>query len=171
MKSNFVLLNAQEQALCRYLAKLRHKNARNKNVKNNKIGGQSDEMTDLEGIGGEVAFCKLFNLYPDISIEVRNSKTDKGDAVLNDLVIDVKTTKYKTGRLLAAPWKEPSVDLYALMIGEIDKGYSFKGFMAYSELTKQERLLDLGHGKGYAANQEELELDINNFKLEKSYKS
>ena len=96
MNSNFVLLNAQEQALCRYLAKLRHNNARNKNVKNNKIGGQSDEMTDLEGIGGEVAFCKLFNLYPDISIEVRNSKTDKGDAVLNDLVIDVKTTKYRT---------------------------------------------------------------------------
>lgn len=168
MSSNFVLLNPQEQALCRYLAKLRHNNARNKNVKNNKIGNQSDEMTDLEGIGGEIAFCKLFNLYPDISIEVRNSKTDKGDAVLNGLVIDVKTTKYKTGRLLAAPWKEPSVDLYALMVGEIDKGYSFKGFMAYSELAKEERLLDLGHGKGYAAEQQELELDINNF-FEKKY--
>ena len=161
-----IILNPQEQALCRYLAKLRYNNARNKNVKNNKIGNQSDEMTDLEGIGGEVAFCKLFNLYPDISIEVRSSKTDKGDAVLNGLVIDVKTTKYKKGRLLAAPWKEASVDLYALMIGQIDTGYYFKGFMSYSELVKDERLLDLGHGQGYAAEQHELELDINNFKYE-----
>lgn len=164
--NQFVILNPQEQALCRYLAKLRHKNARNKNVKNNKIGSQSDEMTDLEGIGGEVAFCKLFNLYPDISIEVRNSKTDKGDAILNGFVIDVKTTRYKNGRLLAAPWKEPSVDLYALMIGQIEMGYSFKGFMSYTDLAKDERLLDLGHGKGYAAEQHELELDINKFKYE-----
>ena len=68
MKKNTIIeLNDGEQEICKIIAKLRYKNNRDNNVKNSKVGDQSDELTDLEGIGGEMAFCKMVNSYPDFS--------------------------------------------------------------------------------------------------------
>jgi len=155
-----VELNSGDQIVCKVLAKLRHQNNRSKNVKNSKIGDQSDEMTDLQGIGAEVAFCRLFNIFPDLSIHTRSTQEDTGDAVLpTGETVDVKATHYPTGRLLAVPWKLPKVDLFSLMVGKFPI-YTFKGFMRSSELIKPVRLGDLGHGNTYIATQDELkELD------------
>lgn len=151
-------LNETEQALCRAIAKKRYSNNRKSSVKNSKIGGQSNEFTDLEGIGSELAFCKLFNVYPDFSIEPRSSLAgeDTGDATLRDgRTVDVKATKYSFGRLVAVPWKQPHVDLFALMVGRFPE-YEFRGFMKKDELLKDSRLGTLGHGPTYIAEQKEL---------------
>jgi hypothetical protein len=150
-------LNTVEKAICKQLAKMRYENARNSGVKNSKIGSQSDEFTDLEGISGEFAFCKLFNIYPDLSIAVRSAfqGNDDGDGTLHEKKVDVKTTKYETGKLLAAPWKKTNVDIFALMTGVFPK-YTFRGFMKSEELLQSSRLSDLGHGQGYMAYQQEL---------------
>ena len=151
-----VQLNQVEQNICKAIAKLRYNKNRANNIKDKKIGKQSNHFTDLEGFSAEFAFCKLHNLFPDFSIEPRSSSEDEGDACLsNGQTVDVKTTKYSTGRLLAASWKKASVDLYALMTGEFPN-YIFRGFMQSSELLKTERLGDLGHGEGYLAEQSEL---------------
>jgi hypothetical protein len=153
-----VTLDETEQIVCQMLAEARHNNNRTCGVRNAKVGSQSDAFTDLEGVAAEFAFCKLFNVYPDFSINPRSSAEgeDDGDAVLKDgRTVDVKSTKYKSGRLLAVPWKEPTVDLFALMVGTFPS-YTFKGFMRRDELLTPQRLGNLGRGPTYIAEQDEL---------------
>ena len=157
MKINtLITLNETEQKLCKDIASNRYSNNRANSVSNKKIGKQTNEETDLEGIAAELAFCKLFNVYPDLTIYSRSSSQDKGDVLLpNGKTVDIKTTKYKTGKLLAVTWKSNKVDYYALMVGEFPN-YTFKGFMESSELLKPSRLGSLGYGETYIAKQEEL---------------
>lgn len=153
-----VVLNSAEQDICKDIAKLRYTNNRSNGVKNAKMGNQSDEFTDLEGIASEFAFCKLFNVYPDLLIECRSSirGEDNGDVILpTGHRVDVKATKYPSGKLLAVPWKKPDVDLFALMVGEFPR-YIFKGFMKKDDLLCETRLGNLGHGDTYIAKQNEL---------------
>lgn len=158
-----IQLTKEEKRFCEEISKARFDNNRKSNVRNSKIGNQDNKLTDFIGFSCEFAFCKLFNLFPDFSIEPRSSQSgqDKNSDVRlsNGKTVDVKGTKYETGRLLAVPWKSNSTDLFALIIFSNDV-YSFKGFMSANELLKKERLIDLGHGLTYAANQNELlELD------------
>jgi len=148
-----VELNEAEQKLAIFLAKARHQNARKKMVVNHRIGPQSDELTDLEGIAGEIAFCKIMNLYPDLQTEFIPGY----DCILPDGTrVDVKTTKYENGKLLSAPWKEPKdIDAFALMVGQMPK-YRYAGMMKTSDLLQEHRKTNLGHGVGYAATQDEL---------------
>lgn len=145
-----------EQAICRGIARARFSNNRKSGIINKKVGKQSNDETDLEGFAAEFAFCKLFNVFPDFTVSPRNSNEDAGDAVLpGGLSVDIKVTKYPTGRLLAVPWKANNVELYALMIGEFPV-YTFKGFMRREDLLKEERLGNLGYGQTYIAQQHEL---------------
>ena len=154
-----VKLNEAEERLAKFIGKKRYEGSRKAGVHNAKIGGQSNEQTDQEGAGAELAFCKLFNIYPDMNIEIKSAKngTDKGDAVLDGKAIDVKSTTYKTGRLLAAKWKDPNSEIhaYALLTGELPN-YTFRGFMKSENLLREEMLRDLGKGEGYVAEQEDL---------------
>jgi hypothetical protein len=151
-----VYLSKIEQDICLLLAKMRYDNNRLEEIKNSKIGNQSNEETDIEGIGAEWAFCKLFNVFLDFSIYTRTSQEDKGDALLPcGKSVDVKTTKYATGKLLAVPWKSRHIDLFALMVG-VFPSYTFKGFMRAGELLTPKRLGSLGYGKTYIAEQKEL---------------
>ncbi len=151
-----VVLNAQEQAVCRALSKRRHAANRKAGTRNAKRGPQSNDQTDLEGIGAEFAFAKLFNLYPDFSIQPRKSGDDHGDCKLRDgRGVDVKATRYKTGKLIAVPWKKSGAELFALMTGTFPK-YIFRGFMEAGNLLREERLGSLGYGPTYIAEQTEL---------------
>jgi hypothetical protein len=153
-----IKLNEAEQKLAIYLAKSRYKNARGKNISNQKIGPQSNEMTDLNGIGAEIAFCKINNCYPDTSI---TEKLPFADALTgNGYFVDVKTTTYQSGHLVAAKWKTgEGVDYYCLVIGNFPE-YRIAGYMKKDELLQDSRLKDLGHGKGFAAEQNELDEKI-----------
>ena len=137
-------LSATEQRIAIWLSKMRYQAARNAGVTDKKVGNQSNEDTDLEGIASEMAFCRMFNLYPDLSVGARSASQgdENGDARLHcGSVVDVKTTKYSSGRLIAAKWKgaNNNIDYYALMVGEFPT-YTFRGFMDSSELMKQDRL-------------------------------
>ena len=156
MINSVITLNSVEERLATFVAKSRYKNNRDKNIHNSKIGDQSDYLTDLNGFGAELAFSKLFNCYPDMSIFTRDASNDTGDVKLpNGMTVDVKTTTYPTGKLLAVIWKKNTVDLYALMIGSFPT-YTFKGFMKSNELLVPERIGNLGHGETYIAKQHEL---------------
>lgn len=163
MPEHTITLNKTEQTLCKFVATKRYENNRAVGTTNSKLGDQTDEQTDLEGIGGEVAFCSLKNVYPDLSIDARSASKgeDTYDAIVQDKTVDVKTTRYENGRLLAVPWKGESdpPHCYALMTGTFPT-YCFRGYMLGIELLNRDRLGNLGHGMTYIARQSELVFEI-----------
>lgn len=154
-----ITLCETEVRISKHIARERNSIARKGGVTNAKLGTISDEQMDLEGAASEMAFCKLFNAFPDFSIYVRSSKAggdQNGDCTLsNGYTVDVKTTTRENGRLLAPRWKKPGVTLYALMVGTCPT-YTFKGFARGTELLQESNLLDLGRGPGYALEQKSL---------------
>ncbi len=150
-------LSPMEQRLSRAVAAARYKAARTAGVVNARIGAQSDEQTDLDGFGAELAFAKLVNVYPDLTIGARKGGFD---CELNEyfgIRVDVKATRYRSGRLLATRGKfdETEVDVYALMIGTFPT-YRFVGWASKEELIRADNLKDLGRGQGYALAQDQL---------------
>jgi hypothetical protein len=144
-----IVLNDTEQIMARQLAKRRHDNNRARGVVDRQIGKQPSEETDLNGLGAEMAFARIFNLYPDLGDTPgkEDGTTRKGYSY------DVKTTKYKNGRLLAVMNKRvEDCEFYVLMIGEFPS-YTVTGYASAKELLSGKYIEDLGHGKGHAMKQ------------------
>ena len=150
-----VTLNKGEQEIAKKIAKERYESSRAAGVYNAKKGDQSNEFTDLEGISGEIAFCKMFNVYPDMDSKVVTQLDDIGDCTYRGYQVDVKTTSYENGKLICATWKNDKVDMYALMVGTFPT-YSFRGFASAKTLKQQSNIVDLGKGKVYAIEQKQL---------------
>jgi hypothetical protein len=152
-----VELTPAEHAVARRIAIARHDQNRKSHVPNARISDQSDHELDLNGFAAELAFCKLFNTYPDFTIEPRSAAKgdDTGDTTLGSLSVDVKATPYRNGRLIATRWKQDGADLYALMVGECPR-FEFRGFITKEALLREDRLKSLGHGLTYLAEQSEL---------------
>lgn len=150
-----ITLNTAEQRLAKYVGRERDLNGRRNGFTNRKLGPQSDEQTDLEGVAAEIAFARHFNVYPDLDIDC--TEYPDFDAVLpNGLKVDVKTTTYPNGRLIVAPWKDvDAVDAYVLVVGEFPT-YRIVGAMESYRLVRPHRMKDLGHGKVFVATQDEL---------------
>ena len=155
-----VSLTYAERKLAHFLAKHRNGNNRHFNVVNLKVSASDAATVDLEGMCGEIAFCKLFNVYPDMDVD-RPPPHPLHDCVLpGGERIDVKTTKYETGKLLVDcrknSKKTSGVDFYALMIGTFPGPYSFRGFIAREKIIQEDRIGLLGGCKSYMADQYEL---------------
>jgi hypothetical protein len=156
-----IRLERGEQEVCEYLAKERYNNARSKGVPRGKKGPQSDYETDLEGIASELAAAKLLNVWPDMKI---------GEAPVHDLLvgthtIDVKTTKYRTGKLIAAlDKKNKACDYYMLMLGTFPE-YSLGGFCKKEKLLNRDTITNLGWGELHALEQDQL-MSLDEFKKE-----
>jgi|TARA_R110002110_G_scaffold248495_3_gene464662 hypothetical protein len=153
-----ITLNDVEQALAKGIAKRRYNRCRQEGISNSKIGNQSNELTDLEGFAAELAFCKLHNVYPDLLIQPRSSSDDNGDCLLHieNGRVDVKATKYQSGRLIAPLWKsKDSADIYALMIGTFPT-YTFKGFIKSSDFLIDVKIGKIKNNRTYMADQSDL---------------
>lgn len=71
--------------------------------------------------------------------------------------VDIKTTRYRTGRLLATRKKQSiPADWYALMWLEDERTVHFLGAAAGKTLLADTNLRDLGRGVGYAMDQSSL---------------
>ena len=147
-----IKLNANEVQLARQLAKERTLSNRKNGNLNRKHGPQSDEATELDGVGGEIAFAKALNLYPDLK-----DYPGKHDMVIAGKTVDVKTTRYPFGHLEVSTDKTPGeVDIYALVTGEMPE-YYIVGWMCGDRLMRKKRLYTHRSGsKVYRASQDEL---------------
>ena len=144
-------LDETEQVIAKHLAGRRHNNNRARGVVDRQMGPQSSVATDLNGIGAEMVFAKIFNVYPDLGD--RPGKEDGTTA--KGSTYDVRTTKYKNGRLLAVLNKrKEDCEFYVLMIGEFPR-YTITGYASAKELLSGKYIDDLGHGKGHAMKQTE----------------
>ena len=151
-----IVLTPEEQMICEHIGIRRYNINRQKGVTDKKIGKENNYFMDINGFGGEFAFCKLFNLMPDFLVQVTQTNKNDYDAIIfNCIKVDVKTTDVITGRLLTPLWKIDEVDCYALMVGEMPN-YIFKGFMLREDLKQDKRIGSLGYKEGYIAKQNEL---------------
>ena len=149
-----ITLNEVEQRLAKYLATSRTAANRGAGVMNGKLSTQSDAEIDLDGVGAELAFCRLMNVYPDLSLDLRSGGAD---CIWAGRTLDVKQTRYHAGRLIAIRKKAVHpCDLYALMIGAFPT-YRFAGMATSDQLFAAERLHDLGRGVGYVLEQDALQ--------------
>ena len=156
-----VSLTTAERKLAHFIAKNRNGNNRHFNITNLKISAQDSATVDLEGICGEIAFCKLFNVYPDLDTD-RDPPHPLYDATIPPppgYRIDVKTTKYETGKLLVDARKGPktdSVDFYVLMTGSFPGPYTYRGMIARETIIAPHRIETIKGYRSYAAIQSEL---------------
>ena len=147
-----IILNSAEQIVCKSLALMRYEIARAVNRKDQQIGNQPSWQTDEDGLGGEIAVSRLLNVYPNLVL-----KPDAGwDILYQGTKIDVKTTRYINGRLLAKlNSRDDEVDAYLLVTGTFPE-YNVVGYASRDSLLSPENIIDLGHGKGYGLSQEQL---------------
>jgi hypothetical protein len=152
-----ITLDSYEIKIVTEIAMDRQKNNIDRGSRSFKMGGGDDLLINIEGTGGEFAFCKLKNIYPDMTID----HPIPFDCYINGHgYIDVKTTKKTNGMLLVGVWKSRSIpDYYALMVGEFPN-YEFKGFFPGEEVFKPENLVDLGHGPTYGISQDRLKMEL-----------
>ena len=154
--------------MAHFVAKNRNSRNRSFNVSNLKISSADAATVDLEGVCGELAFCKLFNVYPDLDTD-REPPHPLFDCVVDGLRIDVKTTKWETGKLIVDARKGSKtngVDYYALMTGVFPGPYTFRGFIHRERLIVPSRLGSLTNYrsfKSYIADQSELTDELSLF--------
>ncbi len=95
-----ITLNQAEQKLAMYLAKARYDENRAKGNPDPKLSPTTNNEIELDGVAGELAVCRFFNVYPDT--ETKYDEYPKYDLITpKGSKVDVKTTQYKNGRLLA----------------------------------------------------------------------
>lgn len=156
---NSVKLNISEQRLAEYVAQRRCEWNDRLGVPNVVISSLGQRGVDLEGIAGELAFCRLFNVYPDLETDVE-PPYKAYDCVLYDrLRVDVKNTTYEHGRLLVSHKtgeKAGEVDAYALMTGTFPGPYVYRGMMNRHELIQEKRIGEIYGNRSYMAWQNEL---------------
>ena len=146
-----------EKKICVDGADMRYNIARSSGVSNGKIGPQSNKLTDQLGLGGELTVAKWLNLYPDFTIYVRQGGADL--VTHSGTRIDVKTTKYATGRLLAKiNTAYESIDVFVLVTTDYPT-FTVRGWATKEQLINPENIINLGHGDGYGLNQDQLQVD------------
>lgn len=147
-------LSDPEIKICEWLAKKRYSSNRRENVDDKKIGPQSCEETDIEGLCGEMAFCKAINLYPDFSVAPRRGGCDS--YLRNGESIDIKTTHYTKGRLVAKLSKNKNdSDIYVLVVGK-RPSYRICGWAYSEELINDNAIINLGYGPTFGLEQAKL---------------
>ena len=147
-----IALTDAECLMLKTLGGMRSLVARSAGVKDAKMGDQSGLEADIDGLMGEYAFCKWKNIIPDL---IPAPRSGSSDCILKNQRIDIKTTRYKTGRLLATLKNNQDIDIYVLAILE-DNTVDFVGWAKKKDLCQEKNIKNLGHGNGYCLDQNEL---------------
>ena len=143
-----VQLNDNEWSSVTYLAEKRT------NKEQHKISDKPQSKIDMEGVGGEFAFCKVFNVYPDF----RMNPGQYDARMPNGTTVDVKTTACETGHLIGQEKKlKYPTDVYFLVIMKEEKEFETVGWATKGDLFDESNYLDhFGRGKCFAIPQENL---------------
>jgi len=150
-----ICLNEAEKRLVQYMAKQRIRHDRAVGGVATVYGAEALK-NEIDSFGAELAYCKYFNLFPDMDYEHFRFFDAK---LPNRMTVDVKQTRYKNGRLLVKHKdREKLPDLYALMVGEFPN-YTLIGHIHSGVIICEQRVdRNLIH-PAYAVSQSELILD------------
>lgn len=119
-----------------------------------------DEL-NINGFGAELAFCRLCNIDFDSMTNEKESHFTKADCTLTDgRTVDVKNTKYSSGKLIVRCGKEEKkVGIFVLMTG-VFPIYTFRGWSTYEQIIQPENIINLGKGDAYCLTQSCLYLTL-----------
>lgn len=148
--------------LIRIIANLRGIAGRASGVKNKRVSTNHYQDVEYDGLIGEYAFCKINNLFLDI---IPMTRKGSYDCLFNGKRIDIKATRYKTGKLIGHQDRNEDVDVFVLAI--IDNStVRFPGYALAEELYETDNLTTLGEYKTpiYAMDQSKLRLFKNSKK-------
>ena len=111
----------------------------------------NDPAVILAGFEGEMAFCKIHNVF-----HFKSSESRAWDAVVGDTYVDVKPTPVKHGSLLVKYGGEARpAELYALVI-KSGRKFTYKGYTTAKQMFNPSNLGDLGYGPVWIVGQEDL---------------
>ena len=148
-----VVLTDAERRIARWTGRMRNDACIKAGVKDLKFAADGEQI-HIDGFGAELAFCKLINVYPDFNIQPRQGGPD---CVWLNHTVDVKTTRYPKGKLIACLRKlDLAADCYALMLMVDDGQYRYVGIARGADLLRPERVTDLGYGDTYGIPQDEV---------------
>jgi hypothetical protein len=148
-----ITLNSNERITVEHMAKMRYEHCRRVGARLTIYSDAEAMENEINSFGGEFAFCKHWNLYPDFD----DNTFAHHDATMADgRTVDVKTTPLKTGRLQAKKLdKKKMPDFYALMIGTFPD-FHYMGMMDTERLIVPERIDHRQKHPVYVATQAEL---------------
>ena len=148
-----VSLTQKEVAQCNQAAAMRWQLARASGVVNQRRDkGRSDADLDLLGVKAELAVSKVFDLDHIHAVGVDDGR----DVWLDNISIDVKATFYSTGRLLFKKREAFKADCSILVCQQAPDRMHVVGYILFFFKQKTAYEIDLGHGKGWAMDQENL---------------
>lgn len=143
-------LNETERRLATFVAKSRIAVNRRLGIVRPLESRAEDEAVQINAVGGEIAFCRMFNLYPE-SIAVVEPPYPDADCFSHALEgIDVKTTDHINPEYVYVhrSASRKHVDIYAFMKGRFPD-YDLVGIIRAEEAIVDENLCDVGHGPCY----------------------
>ncbi len=117
------------------------------------MGNHDGAEADGVGMMAEYGFAKQMNTFPDLGLSPRSGSAD--GVMPSGKRYDVKASKHKGARLLSTLKVNPDVDVYVLCVVD-GNSLDFKGWAWKHELIRDENKKDLGHGVGYALDQDKL---------------
>lgn len=149
-----ITLDPGEMAIAQTLASLRRCVNQAGRIGDRRRDNRMQAITlDMLGTVSEIAFCKAFGAYPDLTVSPRRGGAD---VILNGKRWDIKATDRPNGRLLATTDKNAAAaDYYALAV-VADATVDLKGWATAAELLNPATVTDLGHGPTHALNQAQL---------------
>jgi hypothetical protein len=109
-ESVIITLAPGELAVANVIASLRQAVNRTASITNLKAGPQDPMTTELVGIYGEFAFARYANVWPDLSIHLRNGSYD---AKVGSYDIDVKSSRGYRWKVDPRPGKCPMFYVFA----------------------------------------------------------
>lgn len=151
-----VHLSDFEQRLAKALSREREAKCREANAKATPYGGLDVADCDIIGVTGELAFCKLFGTWPDLTTTPRKGGHD---TIYCGQFIDVKTRGGQfTDLLVKTDKRELSEGWFALMqlIGEAPTGARFLGFFPCEDTFQEKYLTTLNGNTVYLVPRTEL---------------
>ena len=132
-----VVFDPGELVTLEMLSEWRHKYDRENGIVDQQVGDQSSFETDFVGLAAEFAFCKHFNIFPDLNV----TAPKPFDCVLMGRTFDVKGTKYETGKLILRKTENHvPCDFYALVTGDPYAGMTIRGYITRPKFLTKERL-------------------------------
>ena len=150
-----VKLNPREMSECEQAAALRWQLARASGVGNQRTDQKrTDADVDLLGVMAEKAVSKIFDIEYN---PLHHLGVDSGkDLWLGDISIDVKSTFYKTGKLLFKS-KEAFKAHCAVLVCKHDEDIlDVVGYAPRSAFLREGKEADLGYGVGFYMEQDSL---------------
>lgn len=161
VRNTLITLNDFELEIAEFIGKRRNSENRSKNVYDNRYKKNDSIEIDVIGTRTELAFGKLINSYPhellELGVKSKKLGTDFGDYMIDNMSVDVKGTKYKTGRLLipAKSSRPENIDMFCLLTKEEENSFYLRGFYPVDLIYEKTPIKNFGR-PSYTVEQKEL---------------